>query len=78
MSTRQNLTWAAAVQLGVMSEPPGGVPDMPSLFAALEALDRPIFGIVEQDMYGCPTDQPYPIAQRTLGYLNGCKHREPR
>jgi inosose dehydratase len=74
----QNLTWAAAVQLGVMSEPPGGVPDMPSLFAALEALDRPIFGIVEQDMYGCPTDQPYPIAQRTLGYLNGCKHREPR
>jgi inosose dehydratase len=74
----EKLTWAAAVQLGVMQEPPGGEPHMPDLFAALEKLNRPIFGIVEQDMYGCPTDQPFPIAQRTLTYLNGCRHREPK
>ncbi len=73
----ENLTWAAAVQLGVMCEPPGGVPSMPDLFAALENLQRPLFGIVEQDMYGCATDIPLPIATRTLGYLNGCRHVVP-
>ena len=73
----ENLTWAAAVQLGVMCEPPGGVPSMPDLFAALETLERPIFGIVEQDMYGCATDVPLPIATRTLSYLNGCRHVQP-
>ena len=70
----QNLTWSAAVQLGVMCEPPGGVPAMPQVFAALEALGRPVFGIVEQDMYGCATDAPAPIARRTLSYLQGCRH----
>jgi inosose dehydratase len=74
----QNLTWAAAVQLGVMQEPPGGIPAMPELFAALEALGRPIFGIVEQDMYGCALDVPKPIATRTLTYLQGCRHIAPR
>ncbi len=73
----QNLPWSKAVQLGVMSEPPGGIPHMPDVFAALEALNRPIFGIVEQDMYGCPVDVPLPIARRTLSYLRGCRHRAP-
>ncbi len=72
----RNLTFAEAVRMGVMCEPPAGVPDMPPLFRALEALGRPIFGIVEQDMFGCPKDQPYPIAARTLEYLQGCRHRE--
>ncbi len=71
----QNLTWAKAVQLGVMQEPPGGEPHMPDIFGALEALNRPIFGIIEQDMYGCALDVPYPIAERTLKYLHGCRHR---
>ena len=70
----QNLTWSAAVQLGVMCEPPGGVPAMPEVFAALESLGRPVFGIVEQDMYGCGPDIPAPIARRTLTYLRGCRH----
>lgn len=70
----QDLTWSAAVQLGVMCEPPGGIPAMPAVFTALEGLGRPIFGIVEQDMYGCPTDLPAPIARRTLTYLRGCRH----
>ena len=74
----EKMTWAAAVQLGVMQEPPGGVPDLSQVLTALEGLGRPIFGIVEQDMYGCPTDQPYPIAERTLQYLRSCRHHEPR
>ncbi|WP_111768454.1 TIM barrel protein [Nakamurella deserti] len=73
-----NFTWAKAVQLGVMQEPPGGVPHMPDVFAALEGLGRPIFGIVEQDMYGCAGDVPFPIAERTLTYLKGCRHVAPR
>lgn len=74
----EQLTWAAAVQLGVMQEPPGGDPDMADIIRALEGLNRPVFGIVEQDMYGCRTDKPYPIAERTLRYLRSCRHVEPR
>ena len=37
-----------------------------------------MFGIVEQDMYGCATDVPFPIAKRTLSYLQGCRHIAPR
>ncbi len=70
----RNLPWSEAVQLGVMCEPPGGIPHMTDIFAALEGLGRPIFGIVEQDMYGCAADVPAPIARRTLQYLSGCRH----
>lgn len=75
---QENLPWSEAVQLGVMCEPPGGIPYMPDVFQALESLNRPVFGIVEQDMYGCAVDVPYPIAQRTLKYLQGCRHVTPR
>ncbi len=61
-----------AVKMGVMCEPPLGVPDMPPILEALAALDVEIFAVVEQDMYPCRPDQPGPIAARTLTYLQGC------
>ena len=63
---------AEAVPLGVMVEPPYGEPDMPSLLAALAALDRDIFAVIEQDLYPVEPDIPLPIAARTAGYFVGC------
>ncbi len=31
--------------------------------------DPDIFAIIEQDMYGCPVDMPFPIAQRTREHI---------
>jgi inosose dehydratase len=66
------LGFAPAVRLGAMVEPPLGEPDMPSLLAALAALDRDLFCIVEQDMYPCEPDRPLPIAIRTREYFASC------
>lgn len=66
------LGFAPAVRLGVMVEPPLGEPDMPSLLAALGALDRDLFCIVEQDMYPCDFGKPLPIATRTRAYFATC------
>lgn len=71
----QNLTWAAANLAGVMTEPPSGLPDLREVIEAIEALDRPIFGIVEQDMYPCDFSKPMPIAKRTKDYLLSCGSR---
>jgi inosose dehydratase len=68
----QNLAFAPAVRMGAMIEPPLGEPDMPSLLAALAALDRDLFCIVEQDMYPCDFDAPLPIATRTRHYFQTC------
>ncbi|WP_026549495.1 sugar phosphate isomerase/epimerase [Arthrobacter sp. Br18] len=71
----ENLTWAAANLAGVMTEPPHGLPDLREVIEAVEALDRPIFGIVEQDMYPVDFDVPLPIAKRTREYLLSCGSR---
>lgn len=71
----ENLTWAAANTAGVMAEPPRGLPDLRAVIEAVEALDRPIFGIVEQDMYPVAFDVPLPIATRTRRYLLSCGSR---
>jgi inosose dehydratase len=71
----ENMTWAAANLAGVMSEPPGGLPDLREVIVAVEALNRPIFGIVEQDMYPVDFDVPMPIAKRTRNYLLSCGSR---
>jgi inosose dehydratase len=71
----ENLTWAAANLAGVMAEPPSGLPDLREVIEAVEALDRPIFGIVEQDMYPVAFDVPLPIAKRTRNYLLSCGSR---
>ena len=55
-----------------MTEPPRGEPDMPSLLAALAALDRDLYCIVEQDMYPCDFAIPLPIARRTREYYATC------
>jgi len=68
----EKMGFAPAVRLGAMVEPPLGDPDMPSLLAALAALDRDLFCIVEQDMYPCDWDKPLPIAQRTYDYFKTC------
>ncbi|TDC75239.1 sugar phosphate isomerase/epimerase family protein [Streptomyces hainanensis] len=61
-----------AVQRGVMCEPPTGVPELPPVLAAAQALGTDLFAIVEQDMYPCPPDQPLPIAERTRRFLSSC------
>lgn len=71
----ENMTWAAANLAGVMVEPPGGLPDLRQVIEAVEALNRPIFGIVEQDMYPVNFDVPMPIATRTRNYLLSCGSR---
>jgi len=68
----EGMGFGEAVRLGVMCEPPHGVPDMPPILEALAALDVELFAIVEQDMYPCEPDRPMPIAQRTLSYLQSC------
>jgi inosose dehydratase len=69
---RENLSLAEAVPLGVMVEPPYGVPAMPTLLAALADLDRDIFCVIEQDLYPVAADVPLPIAARTAGYFVAC------
>lgn len=61
-----------AVKRGAMCEPPLGVPDLPPILDALSGLDSDLVAIVEQDMYPCRPDQPFPIAQRTYRYLTTC------
>ncbi|MHC0429737.1 sugar phosphate isomerase/epimerase family protein [Streptomyces sp. O3] len=67
-----DLPFGPAVARGVMCEPPRGVPALPPVLRAAQALDVDLFAIVEQDMYPCPPDRPYPIARRTRRYLRGC------
>ncbi|MDQ6657510.1 MAG: sugar phosphate isomerase/epimerase [Actinomycetota bacterium] len=70
------LRFGEAVRLGAMCEPPGGIPAMPPILRAAEALaeraQRDLIAVVEQDMYPCAVDVPLPIATRTLDYLRSC------
>ncbi|MFI8822412.1 sugar phosphate isomerase/epimerase family protein [Streptomyces sp. NPDC053431] len=61
-----------AVAQGVMCEPPTGVPALEPVLAAAQALGVELFAIVEQDMYPCEPDRPYPIAVRTRDFLRSC------
>ena len=63
-----DLCFAEAVRLGVMCEPPGGVPEMGSLIGALRGLDADLFAMVELNLYPCHPDVPLPIARRTQKY----------
>ncbi|MEU8538449.1 sugar phosphate isomerase/epimerase [Streptomyces sp. NPDC048717] len=68
----EELPFGPAVARGVMCEPPAGVPALEPVLAAAEALDVDLFAIVEQDMYPCEPDRPYPIAERTRRFLRSC------
>jgi inosose dehydratase len=61
----ERLSFADAVRRDVMCEPGLGVPALDDLAAALGALPAGTFVIVEQDLYPCDFDRPYPIAART-------------
>lgn len=68
----EKLSFADAVKLGAMVEPPAGIPAMEPLLAELAKLDVDLFAIVEQDLYPCDPDFPLPVATRTRQYLNTC------
>jgi inosose dehydratase len=68
----QEVPFGPAVGRGVMCEPPTGTPALEPVLAAAQALDVELFAIVEQDMYPCPPDKPFPIAQRTRRFLRSC------
>lgn len=65
----KDLPFATAVGMGVMSEPAVGIVDVPRLARVLREIDYNGWIIVEQDMYPCDPDKPFPIAQRTRAYL---------
>jgi inosose dehydratase len=68
----KDIVWPEAVKRGAMVEPPNGVPEYPPLLQAVEELGLDVFAIVEHDMYPCPPDMPFPIAQRTHRYIASC------
>ena len=61
----ERLSFADAVRRDVMCEPGLGVPALDDLTVALGSLSAGTFVIVEQDLYPCDFDRPYPIAART-------------
>jgi inosose dehydratase len=67
---REDLAFGQAVALGASCEPPTGLPDIPSIIAALSELDAEIFVVIEQDMYPCDFGEPEPIAARSRDYLS--------
>jgi inosose dehydratase len=68
----KDLSFPEAVRMGVMIEPPLGLPEMPPLLEAVAGLGRHIDGIIEHDLYPCSPDLPLPIAKRTKAYLSSC------
>jgi len=58
-----------AVMSGCSVAPPQGEPDMPSLIEALADLNKELYVICEQDMYGCDPSYPLPNAIKVREYL---------
>ncbi len=69
---KNEVPFGPAVQRGVMCEPPNGIPALEPVLTAAQKLNVDLFAIVEQDMYPCPPDKPFPIAQRTRRFLRSC------
>ncbi|GAA1996743.1 TIM barrel protein [Nakamurella flavida] len=67
-----DISFSEAVKRGIMIEPPAGEPNLDEVLTAARALDRDLYGIVEQDLYPCPVDMPFPIARRTHTFLSSC------
>ena len=59
----------AAVHKGCSVAPPAGEPDMPSVIEALADLNKPLYVVTEQDMYGCDPSFPKPNAIKTREFL---------
>ncbi|WP_082190924.1 sugar phosphate isomerase/epimerase family protein [Peribacillus loiseleuriae] len=58
-----------AISKDIMCEPEHGMVDMESFLEAFIEIDFNGWVIVEQDMYPAPFDKPFPIAKRTMEYL---------
>ena len=68
---KNDVPFATAVSQGIMTEPPHGTPELAPIIEAVATINPDIFGIVEQDMYGCSVDAPGPIAERTFQHIFG-------
>ncbi len=58
-----------AVKAGCAVAPPLGEPDMGLMIEALADLDKDLYVICEEDMYGCDQSSPLPNADKTREYL---------
>jgi inosose dehydratase len=58
-----------AVHAGCSVTPPAGEPEMGRLIEALADLDKELYVVCEQDMYGCDPSVPLPAAVQTREYL---------
>lgn len=67
---REGLSFAAAIDRGIMEEAGRGSVDFTAIRDILAEHAFTGWAIVEQDMYPAPADKPFPIAKRTLDYLN--------
>ena len=66
---KEGLSFNKAITMGLMCEPGSGAVDFADFYKALQEVDYNGWVVVEQDMFPCPFDQPYPIAKRTREYL---------
>jgi inosose dehydratase len=66
---KHDVPFATAVGQGVMTEPPGGLPELAPIVEAVAEVDPEIFAIVEQDLYPIDPDLPLPIARRTREHI---------
>ena len=72
---KNDMPFVDAVAKGVMTEPGGkGVPEFAPIIEKAAEIDPDMFAIVEQDMYGCSVDFPFPIAKRTRDHIHSCTH----
>jgi inosose dehydratase len=70
---KKDLPFVEAVSNGVMCEPGGaGVPEFAPIIEKAAEINADMFAIVEQDMYGCEKDYPFPVAQRTREHIFSC------
>lgn len=67
--TDENIPFMDAFQMGVMCELDKGAIDFAEVVKFLEARNYDGFAVVEQDMYPCPPEKPYPIAKHNRDYL---------
>lgn len=66
---KSDTPFAEAVADGIMVEPNQGIPPLDPIIEAIAGLAPDTFAIVEQDMFGCSVDAPFPIAERTLSTI---------
>lgn len=71
---KNDVSFKDAVADDIMVEPPNGIPELGPIIEAAAKISPEIFAIVEQDMYGCDTNRPFPIARRTREHIFGCTH----